>query len=399
MRALLALLFVSLVSIGEAAAHTRSQSQSRWGVSDDALDVRVEADAVDVTRLYAMGSEAPLDEVFAEEVADAFTVAAAGQSCAGISTPAASIAPSGRVLALWRFICPEGALARGPIEIRSQLFLRVAPSHLHFVALRDAEGRVAEAVLTEPHPNAILNPAGEPAVESLWATVARFLPIGAEHVWTGFDHIAFILALVLLIAGSLRAVILAATGFTIGHTLTLGLAATGVLRPDTTAVEAAIGFTIAFVALGAGEQGQARMRAWSGPVAGLLAIGGAAALAGLAPMSPLVWFGLAAFVFAYPRSFPRGATWLAMIFGLIHGCGFAAALSELELPRARLLSSLFGFNLGVEAGQVVVIGLALLVGIAARRAPSVARQQASALAGAALLALGIYWFASRLLSA
>lgn len=141
------------------------------------------------------------------------------------------------------------------------------------------------------------------------------------------------------------------------------------------------------------------MRTWSGPVAGLLTIGGAVALAGLAPMSPLVWFGLAAFVFAYPRGFPRGATWLAMIFGLIHGCGFAAALSELELPQARLLASLFGFNLGVEAGQAVVVGAALLIGIAARRAPSPARQQASALAGAALLALGVYWFASRLLSA
>lgn len=394
------LLFAALLALfclgGEAVAHTRSQSQSRWTIEGDALTGQVEVDAVEVTRLYALGGDAPLAETMAREVAEAFSVAAAGQACEMDGAPQARLSESGRVITALRFDCPEGALARGPVEIESRLFLRVAPSHLHFVALRDAEGRVAEAVLTEPHPRAALNPAETQHAQSFWQTVARFVPVGAEHVWTGLDHVAFILALVLLTGGNIRRIVLAATGFTLGHTATLGFAAVGVLRPDGPAIEALIGFTIAFVALEAGTEGGARMRAWSAPIAGVLTLGGAAALLGWISMSPLVWFGLAAFVYAYPRGFPRNAAWLALIFGLIHGCGFAGALAELDLPRPRLLASLLGFNLGVEFGQLVVIAAALLVGLAARRAPAPWRTQGVAIAGAALFAVGLYWFVGRL---
>jgi hypothetical protein len=196
--------------------------------------------------------------------------------------------------------------------------------------------------------------------------------------------------------GRWRALIFAATGFTLGHTATLGLAAIGAIRPDTLAIEALIGFTIAFVALEIGQSGPARMRAFSAPAAIMLALAGVAALAGFAPMSPLIWFGLAVFVYAYPRGFPRGAALLALIFGLIHGCGFAGALSELELPQPRLLAALLGFNLGVEFGQLTVIVGALLVGFGLRFAPTQLTRHAAPIAGAALFALGAYWFVSRL---
>ena len=119
-------------------------------------------------------------------------------------------------------------------------------------------------------------------------------------------------------------------------------------------------------------------------------------MAGALPMSPLIWFGLAAFVYAYPRGFPHGAALLALIFGLIHGCGFAGALADLELARPRLLASLLGFNLGVEFGQLTVIAVALLVGLGLRQAPSQLGRHAAPIAGAALFALGAYWFVSRL---
>ncbi|HJS80369.1 MAG TPA: HupE/UreJ family protein, partial [Vitreimonas sp.] len=321
MRLLVAALMALASFVSDAQAHTRSQSQSRWTIEGDRIRVRVEADAIDVTRLYAFGSDAPLDEVFAAEVAQAFSVSAGGQNCVANGAPRATTAPAGRVIADWAFICHEGALAQGAVEIESRLFLRVAPSHLHFVALRDADGQGAEAVLTEPHPRAVLMAAAAPAVRPFADTVFEFIPVGAEHVWTGLDHMAFILALVLLTAGRWRDLVLAATGFTIGHTATLGLAAVGAIRPDTGAIEALIGFTIAFVALEIGEGGASRMRSVSGPAAIALSAAGAASLAGALPMSPLIWFGLAAFVYAYPRGFPRGAALLALIFGLIHGCG------------------------------------------------------------------------------
>jgi len=393
---LLIVLFAAACLASEATAHTRSQSLSRWSIEGDRIGVHVEAEALDVTRLYALAANAPLDDLFSQEVAQAFTVRAGARECAPNGEPSAAVTQAGRVTATWGFTCSPGELRAGPIEIESRLFLRVAPSHLHFAAVRDAQGRTAEAVLTEPHPRATLALTAMPAQRSAAETVLNFIPIGAEHVWTGLDHMAFILALVLFTAGRLSHLVVAATGFTIGHTATLGLAALGVLRPDTGVVEALIGFTIAFVALEIGKGGTERMRNASAPVAAMLAIAGGASLAGLAPMSPLIWFGLAAFVYAYPRGFPRGAALLALIFGLIHGCGFAGALDELDLPRPRLLAALLGFNLGVELGQLAVIASALAMGLAMRLAPQSIARHATPVAGAALFTLGLYWFVSRL---
>jgi hypothetical protein len=395
-RLLIAALFAIACVVADAHAHTRSQSQSRWTIEGDRIGLRVEADAIDVTRLYAFGSDAPLEDVFAAELAQAFSVRAGGQDCAANGAPRATTAPAGRVVADWAFTCRQGALAQGALEIESRLFLRVAPSHLHFVALRDADGQSAEAVLTELHPRAVLTPAAAPAVRPFGDTVFEFIPVGAEHVWTGLDHMAFTLALVLLSAGRWRDLVLAVTGFTLGHTATLGLAAVGAIRPDAGAIEALIGFTIAFVALEIGKGGSVRMRSVSGPTAIALSAAGAASLLGALSMSPLIWYGLAAFVYAYPRGFPRSAALLAVIFGLIHGCGFAGALADLELPRPRLLASLLGFNLGVELGQLTVIAGALLVGFGLRQAPVRFAHHAAPIAGAALFALGAYWFVSRL---
>jgi HupE / UreJ protein len=379
-----------------ASAHTRSQSQSAWSIEGDRLYARVEVDAVDVTRLYALGGEQPPAALFAEEASRAFAIAAGGRACTQNGAASAGAGAPGRISASLSFICPSGALAGGEVEIASRLFLRVAPSHLHFVAMRDESGRAAEAVLTESTPRARLTLSAAP--KSFWEALTRFFPIGAIHVWSGLDHIAFMLALVLLAGGRLRAAVLAATGFTIGHTLTLGLAAVGVLQPDTTAIEALIGFTIAFVALAIGADGAGRMRVWSAPLAAALACGGVAASFDLLAMSPLIWFGLATFVFAYPRGFPRDAPWLAAIFGLIHGCGFAGALSDLELPQPRLLASLLGFNLGVEAAQIVIIGGALGLGAVATRLPMPSiSKHALPVAAALLFGLGAFWFVARLL--
>ncbi len=115
-------------------------------------------------------------------------------------------------------------------------------------------------------------------------------------------------------------------------------------------------------------------------------------------MPAAIWFGLAAFVYAYPRGFPKQTVWLALIFGLIHGCGFAGGLTALDLPKPRLLASLLGFNLGVELGQIMAIVAALAIGAAARRAPGAIAEQGQTWASAGLFALGCFWFASRLMA-
>lgn len=388
---------VALAMAAPAAAHTRSQSSAHWRIDGDVVSGRIEAEALDVTRLYALGGDAEMDEQFRRHVAGAFDIAAAGAPCVADGAPRIAPAPAGRVAAEARFRCAPGALAGGALSLKSRLFVDVAPSHLHFVSISDGAGGEAEAVLTDARRTAALHIQADARAESAWAAFMRFIPIGAEHVWGGLDHLAFILALTLLAKGW-RAIVIAATGFTLGHTLTLGLAALGVVHPHGPTVEALIGFTVAFVALEAARDGEARLTRWSVWIAAALLLLAATALIWRLTISPVALAGLALFAFAYPRGFARGASaapWLAAGFGLIHGCGFAGALAELDLPRPHLLSALAGFNVGVELAQATVVIAALAAAAAARRLAPTRIAVAGDILAAGLFGLGLFWFASR----
>lgn len=130
---------------------------------------------------------------------------------------------------------------------------------------------------------------------------------GIHHIWTGWDHLAFLLAL-LAIGGRFRYLLGIVTSFTVAHSLSLGLAAFHVVELDSRLVEAGIAATIVFVAV---ENFWIREGRWR-------------------------WL-------------------LTFAFGLIHGFGFASFLGDLELPSSALASALVAFNLGVEAGQIAVV--------------------------------------------
>lgn len=391
-------LLVALACSAPALAHTRSQSASHWRIEGDVLRGRIEADALDATRLYALGAEEePLTEKFRRHVGDAFMVSTDSGACVATEEAQTTPAPAARVAAEISFRCPHNSLRAGPLVFSSSLFLDVAASHLHFASFSDNAGAEAEAIITDAHRTARIVVQAEAPLESSWASFLRFVPIGATHVWGGLDHLAFILALALL-ARSLTAIAIAATGFTLGHTATLALAALGVVQPNGPTVEALIGFTVAFVALEAAGDGQARMTRWSAPIAlGLLVLAVVAYFIRLG-VAPAALAGLALFAVAYPRGFQRGASaapWLAAGFGLIHGCGFAGALSELDLPRPHLLSALAGFNIGVELAQASVVIIALLVATGARRVVGAKALVAGDAVAAGLFGLGVFWFASR----
>jgi hypothetical protein len=387
------LVVLVLFAAGPAHAHTRSQSMSHWRVEGDALVGRVEADALDVTRLYALGGDAAMAETFARHAGASFTVGTEAGPCAMHGAAAPTPAGQGRLAVQMRFDCPAGALTHD-VSLRSTLFFAVAPTHLHFTAVNGPHGG-GEAVLTDAHRGATFSLLPGAKAEGAWATFRRYVPVGMTHVWGGLDHLAFILGLTLLARG-LAAAAIAALGFTLGHTATLALAALGVLAPDSPTVEALIGFTVAFVALEA-AQGDT-LRRWATPLAvGLLGLAALTAVH-LVVIAALSLVGLAVFSFAYPRGFLRGAAgapWLAAAFGLVHGCGFAGALSALDLPRPRLLAALAGFNIGVELAQVVVILAAFAVGAAWRRLAPPRLSVAGDVVAASLFAVGTYWFVSR----
>jgi hydrogenase/urease accessory protein HupE len=144
-------------------------------------------------------------------------------------------------------------------------------------------------------------------VPSAWTNAFRFAVLGVEHILTGYDHIAFLLAVV-VVGLSLREVLKTITAFTVAHSITLLLAALDVVRMSSRLVESAIALSICFVAFENLFSARVRHR-W------------------------LVTFG----------------------FGLIHGFGFASALRELIVGRANVLASVVSFNVGVELGQVLIL--------------------------------------------
>jgi hydrogenase/urease accessory protein HupE len=150
-----------------------------------------------------------------------------------------------------------------------------------------------------------------PAVPTASAVMASYLRLGVEHILGGLDHLLFV-AGVLLVAGSRRRIVLAVSGFTLAHSLTLSLAALGVVHVPVPPTEAVIALSILFLAREA-------------------AVGDGKSLA-----------------YRYP-------VLVSAIFGLLHGLGFAAALGEVGLPEREIAWALLFFNIGVELGQLAFI--------------------------------------------
>ena len=197
---------------------------------------------------------------------------------------------------------------------------------------------------------------GAPLGDSFLAIVG----LGVEHILTGYDHLVFLLGLILL-GGRLGDVVRIVTGFTIAHSLTLALAVFGVARPPRGAIEALIGLSIALVATENLWLAGGRRRAVRWAVALVLAALAALALSGRGAVPALTLLGLAIFAASYfgllatfDRPAPLRAA-VAFLFGLVHGFGFAGVLLEAQLPSERLAVTLFGFNLGVEIGQVACV--------------------------------------------
>lgn len=186
--------------------------------------------------------------------------------------------------------------------------------------------------------------------------VARtYLALGVEHILRGVDHLLFVLALVLLVKG-VRTLLWTITAFTAAHSLTLAAATLGWVHVPTPPVEAGIALSIVLLA-------SEILRADAGKV-------------GLAVQRP----------------------WLvAFLFGLLHGLGFAGALSEVGLPAGAIPVALLFFNLGVELGQLSFIAVVLAALFGLRRRRWTGKAWLSKLPAYAIGTLASYWTIDRIL--
>lgn len=214
--------------------------------------------------------------------------------------------------------------------------------------------------LTEPA-QALRLTAKEPSAEiaaqpDTWQVLRTYFILGVEHILAGWDHLLFVIALVLLI-GSWRKVILAATAFTVSHSITLAAAALGYVGLPQAPVEALIALSILFLAL--------EIVRPEGDTPTLT------------------------------RRFP----WVvAFLFGLLHGFGFAGALNSIGLPEGEIFAALLAFNIGVEAGQLLVIAT-LLVGLAIIRKMAIqALAPVVRFSAYGIGVIGAYWLVDRVIA-
>ncbi len=382
-----------LILGGVAAAHTRSISYSLWDIDDGGAAVRLRVSRLELTRL-ALDPLASADDeqTVIAMLPAAVRMAAGGEWCRPVEPPRRMTASEGNLVYGWRVECA----AADERVIESRFLLDVAPSHLHFARVERAGQPPVERVLTEAEPSWELgSAAGAAAAPAGGTSLLGYVELGVEHILTGWDHLAFVLGL-LLLAYTLRDIAMLVTSFTIAHSITLALAVSGVVEPRVQVVEALIGFSIALVGIE-----NAWLLAGRGIALPLLVIGGLGAIALAGASLPLAGIlGLALFTACHFALLRRAArperlrAAVAFAFGLIHGFGFAGILMELDLERIRLAPALFGFNAGVELGQLAVVAVVWPLLLAARRTPRAAAWVAD-LGSAAVAGLGLYWFVVR----
>ena len=268
--------------------------------------------------------------------------------CIGDGTPVIKTDPrklSAGAIAEWTVACPGGLVDKtlgveGLDISQTSALLRI----------QFADGRVVRQVLTGSEPTFKV----PERVGSLEVGIA-YGKLGVEHILTGWDHLTFVLGLTLLVVGRRRLVI-TVTAFTLGHSVTLALAALGVVNTPQALTEAVIALSIVVLAVELART----------------AMGGEAGILSRRPWA------------------------MAGGFGLVHGLGFAGALSEIGLPEGEIPMALLSFNIGIEIGQLGFIAVVLAAWAPLRRIPWGAfMERARFVPAYAIGTVAAFWFIER----
>ena len=245
-----------------------------------------------------------------------------------------------------RFECVRQA---EQLTIDYDLFFDLDPRHQCFSRLDTGDGVLREFVFRHDQRRWDIS---RPV--TAWGHVWEYLQMGVGHIFTGYDHILFLIGL-LVVAGNrglrpgLVYTLKIVTAFTIAHSLTLICAALGWVSVPSRISESGIALSIAYVGV---EN---------------LAIGD-----------------------------PRHRWLLTFAFGLVHGFGFATVLREVGLPKTGLVASLVSFNVGVEIGQLCIVAMVFpLLALAASRSVATYRRLVLQCGSGVIVALGVMWFVER----
>jgi hypothetical protein len=364
-------LLLALLLLVASAAHAHKPSDSYLAIRVGEAGVQGQWDIALRDLEFAIGLDADgngditwgeLRAKRAEIEAYAYTrlsLQSEGKACA--------LAPAGLLVdehsdgayAVLRFTADCGRSAPAALEAGYRLFFDLDPTHRGL--LRFEHGEAAQTAVLSPARPSITLRAGE---ASALAQFADYLKEGVWHIWIGFDHILFLLSLLLpavyMLANGAWSpapgfrpvfwdVLKVVTSFTIAHSITLSLAALSVVALPSRLVESVIALSVVLAALNNLKPVVAERR-WA----------------------------------------------VAFAFGLIHGFGFASVLADLGLPQGALLLALVGFNVGVEVGQLAIVCAFLPLAFALRRTGFYRRVVFTA-GSAAITVVAAIWLAERAL--
>lgn len=301
---------------------------------------------------------------------------------------------TGYISLSWKMLCDSEIL-----EIDLNLFFDKDPAHTHITTFLINSEAFPEKVFTNTNRN--WSETDKQAQDSSsFDSFTDYLGLGFKHILSGFDHLAFLLALLILKLPIKRLVIII-TGFTIGHSLTLALGALDLITPSSQLVEALIGYSILIIAMESAAAITKSYNLYSNVLVSLSFI----LILILSIFGHLKFIygliGMTVFSYCYLRLASKYSNFtltiaVTCLFGLIHGFGFAGNLSSIGLMEGRLLPAIFGFNIGVELGQIlVVIVLSLIfhqVGKFLRGNTDFLR----VFTASGLSCIGVFWFLERL---
>lgn len=260
------------------------------------------------------------------------------ESCRPVDAPAVEDTGE-RIVTRWHADCGPNGLVGERVSVsdiadgRSDVLVRV----------RLADGRLVHGVITADTPDLVV-PARQPPL----AIAAEYVRLGVHHILAGWDHLLFVLGLLLLTRG--RSLLATLTAFTLGHSVTLSLAVLRVVSVPQRPVEVLIAASVFLLAVELARD----------------------------PTAP-------------PSALARRPWLMAMAFGLLHGLGFAGALAEVGLPDGDIPLALGAFNVGIEVGQIAVVAVALVAARVVPRAAAIGPR----LPAYAIGSLAAYWVIER----
>ena len=349
-------------------AHYFSESFSKWNVVDNKVEANFSLLTLESTRIFQVENyqkimfEENLSEtdVFKIYLSQHLKVTSEGKNCSLFDEIKELNSQEGSLNLSLNFECPSN----NEIKIINNALFNLVQSHIHIARIYIDNNLYTEKALFFNDQSIDLNE--EKENNSFSNSFYKFFSLGLDHILSGYDHLLFILGLLLLVT-NLKRLLLVITGFTIGHSLTLSLSVINIIQVKSSLVEALIGYTIMFVGLEYlyKENNDHRVSMiFITTLSLLLLIFGNL----INPNFPyFLILGILLFSLGYfyllknLNSENNLLSIITIIFGLIHGFGFGGFLLGSKISSENIFSGLLGFNLGVEVGQIIFVLLILLI--------------------------------------